>query len=460
MLWASARLCVLVVCQSTGMSSPIERYAEIVPETAPELGKDQLQVVEWLPSALPMGQCLFVTGKAGTGKSTLLRYLASQLSLAHVVVAPTGIAAINVGGQTVHSFFRLRPGPLIDKDEDVTLFRKGSPKSRLIKAMQVLIIDEISMVRADLMDAIDWSLRLNTGCEEPFGGKLCVFFGDLWQLEPVVTRGAEEAMIRDRYRSPFFFDAEVFARARLRSFELQTVYRQEGDPEFLEALNAIRRGDPSPLELINERVGQPLRDGAVITLTATNIRASTINQTRLAALGGTHRNYLANVTQEFGTEFPTDPHLTLKPGAQVMFVRNGRQWVNGTLGTVKSVIDGEVTVTLEDGEDVAVSPVTWEKCAYDWDASAKRITRRVVGTFTQIPLKLAWAVTVHKSQGLTFDRVNIDFDRHAFAHGQLYVALSRCRSLAGISLCRPLSPRDMVLHPRVAEFEWEQGLDG
>ena len=401
---------------------------------------------------------LFVTGRAGTGKSTLLREFVSQSGLNCAVVAPTGLAALNVGGQTIHSFFRIKPGPVISDSEHVPVFRPGHPKWRLMKNMDVLVIDEISMVRADLLDAMDYSLRANLKSEEPFGGKRVVVFGDLLQLEPVVRRGAEMEMMLDLYASPFFFDAKVLRNFPMEILELTEVHRQAGDQDFVWALNELRQGKTEVLDAINERVGASL-DGREVTLHTRNAGVLAMNMERLMRLSGSSREFKATFTGDSIDETPTDPLLTLKLGARVMFVRNGTEWVNGTLGTVTGFPEeGGVKVEKDDGETVTVGPETWEKVRWSWDGMRHRIAAEVTGTFTQIPLKLAWALTVHKSQGLTFDQVRLDFGQGAFAHGQLYVALSRCRTLAGLSLAHPLKPTDLIINERVLEFWTQTGL--
>lgn len=401
---------------------------------------------------------LFVTGRAGTGKSTLLREFVQHSGLHCAVLAPTGLAALNVGGQTIHSFFRIKPGPVLADTEHVPVFKQGHPRWRLIKMMDVLVIDEISMVRADLLDAIDFSLRANMRSDEPFGGKRVLFFGDLLQLEPVVKRGAEMEMMLDLYASPFFFDAKVLRNFPMDILELTEVHRQAEDPEFLWALNELRQGKTETLDLINERVGAPL-EGRSITLHTRNAGVFAMNMDRLSRLEGASAEFRATFTGEAIEDTPTDSLLTLKLGARVMFVRNGTEWVNGTLGTVVGFpAEGGVRVLKDDEETVTVGPETWEKVRWTWDGRRHKIAAEVTGTFTQIPLKLAWALTVHKSQGLTFDRVRLDFSGGAFAHGQLYVALSRCRSLKGLSLSHPLKPTDLIFNERVVEFWGQTGL--
>ena len=423
-----------------------------------DLSPDQVAALEAVPDMPTYGRIIFVTGKAGTGKSTVLRRLVASTPLKAVVLAPTGLAAINAGGQTIHSFFNFKLGPLDDDPERVPTFKRGAPKQRLIAALDLVIIDEISMVRADIMDAIDLSLRRNTGRKEPFGGKTVVAFGDMWQLEPVVPSGAEGEMIAHRYASPFFFDSEVVRGGSVDVIELQTVHRQKEDPEFLWALNRLRRGDTSELDYFNSRVGAEVEGEHVITLTATNARAQALNMSRLAGLGTPVSMLEGSLVGEFGKDLPTEQVLRLAPGAQVMFVKNAKQWVNGTLGTVRWAEPDAIGVRTADGLDVTVERETWEKTRYTWDRSSYRIAAEPVGTFTQFPLKLAWAVTIHKAQGLTFDRMVVDLDTRAFAHGQLYVALSRCRSLEGLSLRRPVRSIDCVVNSRIFEFERLAGL--
>ncbi len=418
-----------------------------------DLSPDQVAALEFVPEVPTYGRCIFVTGRAGTGKSTVLRQFVDTTPLKTVVLAPTGLAAVQVGGQTIHSFFNLPLGPLDDVPDTVPLFKKGQPKRRLIEALDCVVIDEVSMVRADVMDAIDWSLRRNRDrLNEPFGGVTMLCFGDLMQLEPVVQRGADEEMLASRYQSAFFFDARSIRSASLDVIELQTVHRHKDDEEFLWALNRLRNGFTDELGLFNSRVGADLGVDGVVTLTATNARSSSINLHRLSGLQGVATKYAAVVEGDFGKETPADLLLTLKLGAQVMFIKNGREWANGTLGVVTEVENDRARVWLFEGGEHWVGQEQWEKKRYKWDNFSGRISSEPIGVFRQIPLRLAWAMTIHKSQGLTLEKAVLDLDRPAFAHGQTYVALSRCRSLVGLSLVRQLTPRDVSVSEPVQAF--------
>lgn len=370
-----------------------------------------------------------------------------------VVVAPTGIAAINVGGSTIHSFFRFPPG-VVTKDR----IKKLSDRKSLFKKLDTLIMDEISMVRADLMDAIDFSLRLNRENDEPFGGVQVIMFGDLYQLPPVVDDEEVKKFLDDVYGGCYyFFGAHVFKRVPLTVLELTKVYRQK-DIEFINLLDNIRKGNISfeELEILNERAGVlPPEEEPVIVLTARNDQAYEINHSRLAQLPGREYIYEAVVTGKFDEKsFPTDRVLHLKKGAQVMMVKNdpyGR-WVNGTLATVEGLSDSAVRVSI--GRNIYwVEPVVWEKLEHYYNFKEKKIETEVVGSFLQLPLKLAWAITVHKSQGKTFDKVVIDLGEGAFEYGQVYVALSRCRTLDGIYMKAPIRLHEIKVSPWVREFE-------
>jgi ATP-dependent DNA helicase PIF1 len=388
---------------------------------------------------------LFVTGRAGTGKSTLLRALRDMTSQASVVVAPTGLAAVTAGGQTIHSFFGLPPKMI--QPEDIRRSRNGGVMRRL----KLLIIDEISMVRSDVMAAIDLSLRLNRSRpKEPFGGVRLVLFGDLHQLPPVV-RGHEEAeYLESTHGGPFFFNvASLRDGAGTSLLELQQVFRQK-DETLLTVLNRVREGDANEtdLQVLNARVSpiRTLSEGdPYVILTPTNEAAHRINTAFLNALAGEAATYEAGITGEFNeSAAPTDSSLSLKVGAKVILLRNDadKRWVNGTIARITGLDDAKVTVDI-DGREYDVEAVSWENRRFAFDQKEEKIVETVAGTFKQLPLRLAWALTIHKSQGLTLDKVYIDLGRGTFAHGQAYVALSRCRTLEGMALARTLRPTDI-----------------
>ncbi|MHA3724774.1 ATP-dependent DNA helicase [Leucobacter sp. HY1910] len=417
----------------------------------PSLSPEQLDVYERLELTR---EHVFVTGRAGTGKSTILNHLAWNTSKSIAVCAPTGVAALNVGGQTIHSLLRLPTGVIADHTLD-----QPSELKKLLGAIDTLVIDEISMVSADLMDAIDRSLRQARGKRhDPFGGVQIIMFGDPFQLPPVPPRDPHErAYFHDTYRSLWFFDAKVWQQTELAAIELTEVHRQS-DNRFKQILGAVRFGvvDVDQAGELNAAGARPApRD--VITLATTNATVNRINAARLAEIRGSALKAVAEVTGEFKENtYPADEVLELKPGAQVMFLRNdpdGR-WVNGTIGTV-SRVKGTVWVEV-DGEEFEVEPTTWERFRYRYDAETKKLEKEVVAEFEQFPLRLAWAVTVHKSQGHTYDAANIDLGPRAFSAGQTYVALSRVRSLDGLYLARPLQPRDVIVDPNVVRFMHER----
>ncbi|MDE5595521.1 MAG: AAA family ATPase [Muribaculaceae bacterium] len=413
---------------------------------------------------------IFLTGKAGTGKSTFLRYITENSGKKLVVLAPTGIAAVNVGGQTLHSFFHLPFKPLMPDDPDFSnphrlfsVLKLGRERLKLIKNLELIIIDEISMVRADMIDFIDRILRFATGNRrQPFGGKQLLLVGDIFQLEPVVTPDMKE-ILRRWYHAPYFFNAKVFEEMDLVSVELVKVYRQT-DREFVEMLDRIRDGNPTKADLmaINSRLlsgNDDDEDKEAFTMTIATRRdmVDHINETRLAALNTPTRTYIGSVTGDFPeSSYPTDLELTLKEGAQVVFVKNDaapfHRWVNGTLGRVIEATDDEIRVELETGSVYTVEPERWDNIRFKYDSATKRVIEEVIGSFTQYPLKLAWALTIHKSQGLTFKHINVDVGRGAFTGGQSYVALSRCTSLEGIRMKSTLNERDIFVNPEIRQF--------
>lgn len=399
------------------------------------------------------GECLFITGKAGTGKSTLLKYFKAHTGKKIIVLAPTGVAAINIGGQTIHSFFKLPP-KIIQKDA-VKRLRDRS----LVENLDMVIIDEVSMVRADLMDGIDYALRLNRGrMKTPFGGVQMVFFGDLFQLSPVVEHEAR-GLLEERYPSPYFFSARVFNDCNLRSVELSTIYRQK-DGSFMELLNRVRNKEytEEDLDTLNARVQKDAavskKDSTVI-LTTTNSLANTINQERLSKLPGKEITYEAVSSGKFDeSAYPCPADLKLKKGAQVILIRNdpAKQWVNGTLAKVVGLSGDSIAVDIN-GRVCDVPVVKWQKIEYSYNEDEDKVEDEVVGDFAQYPIKLAWAITIHKSQGQTFDKVIIDLGHGAFTHGQLYVALSRCTCLDGIRLKRPVTQDDVIFDQRIYDIK-------
>lgn len=409
---------------------------------------------------------VFLTGKAGTGKSTFLKYIRANTKKKTIVLAPTGIAAVNVGGQTMHSFFKIPFKPMVPDDPDYAnparmrkMLRYTKEKVKLIQQLELIIIDEISMVRADIIDFVDRVLRVYSGnMREPFGGKQLLLVGDIFQLEPVVTHDTRD-ILRRYYKNFFFFNARAFQQINLVAIELKKIYRQS-DNDFISLLDRVRvnRATSADMARLNQRCNpdyQEINEHFVITLATRRDTVDSINDEHMRALKTPEYSYIGQIEGDFPeNSLPTSLRLTLKEGAQVIFIRNDKEgrWYNGSIGKVTLLRQDEVYVTLENGLELEVLPEVWENMQYTYNEKEKKVEEKVLGTFMQIPIKPAWALTVHKSQGLTFNNVVIDFVGGAFTGGQTYVALSRCTSLEGITLLKPLSERDIIVNMAVVDF--------
>ena len=409
---------------------------------------------------------VFLTGKAGTGKSTFLKYICANTTKNHIVLAPTGIAAVNVGGQTMHSFFKIPFKPMVPDDPDYAnptrmrkMLRYTKEKVKLIRELELIIIDEISMVRADIIDFVDRVLRVYSGnMREPFGGKQLLLVGDIFQLEPVVTHDTRD-ILRRYYKNFFFFNARAFAQINLVAIELRKIYRQS-DNDFIALLDRIRinRASSTDIACLNQRCNpdyHEVNDDFVITLATRRDTVDSINDEHMKALKTPEYVYEGAIEGDFPeNSLPTAFNLALKEGAQVIFIRNDKEgrWCNGTIARITKLTDTRVYVALENGKEMAVEREIWENMQYTYNEKEKKVEEKVLGSFSQIPIKPAWALTVHRSQGLTFNKVVIDFAGGAFTGGQTYVALSRCTSLEGITLLKPLSERDIIVSMAVVDF--------
>ncbi|WP_353684536.1 AAA family ATPase [Thermodesulfovibrio sp. 3907-1M] len=402
---------------------------------------------------------LFITGKAGTGKSTFLTYFRENTKKKVAVLAPTGVAAVNVKGQTIHSFFNFKPDITIHKIKEI---KPRNPD--LYKKLDCIVIDEISMVRADVLDCIDAFLRIHgPKKKKPFGGIQMIFIGDLYQLPPVVT-SKEKSIFKEFYKTPYFFSSSVFNESEFEFIELEKVYRQS-DIQFLEILNSIRNNTVNDeiIERLNKRVNpdfEPGEDDFYVYLTTTNKMAEKINSEKLSKIKSKEFKYYGFIDGEFNEQdLPTSRELILKVDSQVMLLNNDTKgrWINGDIGKIveiklRKTEPDIISVELQNGETVEVTPFTWEMYEFYYDKEKKKILTQSIGQFTQYPLKLAWAITIHKSQGLTFDKLIVDIGRGTFSHGQLYVALSRCRSLEGLILKRPVCQKHILLDRRIVRF--------
>jgi len=410
------------------------------------------------------GDSFFITGKAGTGKSTFIHYLTKNTSKKVLLVAFTGIAAINIGGQTIHSFFGFPLRPLLPEDEGIPIFKRFFQKRKILENIDIIIIDEVSMLRADVLEGLDYSLRANGGNpNELFGGKQLIFVGDIFQLPPVVENNeVERELFKTVYNSEYFFDSLSYKKLNPECIEFQRVYRQK-DIDFIRLLNKVRDCSISleGIEALNERYNPHFvanSEEFTIMLTSNNYLSKIENRKRIDSLPYKIFFYKAIITGEFKEDrYPTEPILELRRNSQVMFVKNdlmknGRRWVNGTIAKVEFLNEKVIEIKLKNGSTHKIEKETWENRKYQWDKKKGKITSKIIGTFEQFPLKLAWAITIHKSQGLTFDNTIIDLGSGAFANGQLYTALSRCRTFQGITLKRKIKKNDIIEDERLTRF--------
>lgn len=426
-------------------------------------GYENDEEVKYLFNAIEhSNQHFFLTGKAGTGKSTFIHYFIQNTKKQVMTFAYTGLAALNVGGQTLHSFFLFPLRPLLPNDEDIPKFPEGTRRHEAIKNVETIIIDEVSMLRSDTLEALDHSLRQGGGNPLlPFGGKQIIFVGDIFQIPPVINEHdvVDQVMFQEIFESQYFFHAPIYEATSPTFFELRKVHRQS-DPQFIRVLNEVRLCNVSnqSLKILNERVYPdftPPKDAFYIQLATKNDIVDAENSRRLNELPFTEYSFKAIIEGDFDKKrYPCPEILTIKKFSQVMLLKNDKigRWVNGTIAKIDFVAEDIIEVQMQDGSTHKLEMEIWENIKYSYNKNLKKIVSQVVGTFKQYPIKLAWAITIHKSQGLTFDKVIIDLGSGAFINGQVYTGLSRCRSLDGIVLKRPIRREDIIADQRIMGF--------
>lgn len=430
-------------------TTPPKLNVEKVDVESVKLSGEQQKIFDILEST---NGITYITGKAGTGKSLLLEYFVGHTHKTVAVVAPTGIAALNVGGMTIHSFFKFPPDVIDPKKVNVDY------KTReVLRNIDAVVIDEVSMIRVDLMEGISAKLQIARRDDRPFGGIQMIMFGDLYQLPPVVTDGQLHRYFNHNYGGIYFFNATSIERSGLKIYELNNIFRQK-DPEFRSVLNSIRNGNASPdvLSRLNVRTHVKIPETGFVTLAGTNNTVSRINHKKLDALDGIEHAYEAEITGDIKeSAFPTEQKLRLKVGAQIMMLKNDtekpRRWVNGTLGVVTRLGGSAIRVNI-DGVEHTVNRETWQKIRYEYSPEDRKLKKIPVSEFTQLPVRLAWALTIHKSQGQTYESVAVDMSDGAFAHGQTYVALSRCKSMEGLYLTTAIRREDIIVDQEIVDF--------
>ncbi|MCX7820372.1 MAG: AAA family ATPase [Brevinematales bacterium] len=396
---------------------------------------------------------VFITGKAGTGKSTFLKYFIANTTLKYIVLAPTGVAAVNIGGQTIHSFFKIFPGETMSDLEEII---KRNKKIDLLNSIELIIIDEVSMLRADLFDLVDQLLRKILKNNSPFAGKQLLLIGDLYQLPPVVT-SKEKEIFNQFYDTPYFFSSNVAKEIELKIIEFDKIYRQT-DEKFIEILNKIRNGtiEEIDLDFINQNCLTEIEESDFsIYITPYNETAKKINEEKLSNLKGKKYHFEGIIEGDFPSEYlPTERDLILKNGSQVMMLVNNPEegYVNGTIGKFVGLFENKLKIETEDKDIIYVSPFEWTIFDYEYNKIDGTISKKEIGSFYQYPVKLAWAITIHKSQGKTFKKLILDIGKGAFSPGQIYVALSRCTSLEGLKLKKPLLRKQVFIDRRIITF--------